>query len=464
MEKRGQAQPYGTRHQAGYMTTGPKFTKNTHGDPKLRLLPASAPGTVWSVPWLPRESTSGTPCTSSPRSRRRQSLSPKLIQRTIFETNTCRVRSVVTLTTAQSFWNIRGRRFCRTPLLLSIKDGLLGCDWNRDGAYGVLHGITEQRYCLICGYQNNKKLGVCCTASQRETTDHRTGTADDASEAPVAPSHPGPSGSDGQCGARGVVDKIVGGEDAPLGAWPWMVALRGRVNGRRSWFCGGVLVSERYVLTAAHCFKEGLGLELDIARIGEYKFSVDPDCSGGRCAPSPQDIPVERIIRHPQYGSPCTECNDIALLRLSRPAVLHPGFVVPVCLPTDPVRDMGFSEEEFQGKAAWAAGWGTTARDSAVPQRPDVLQQVRLPLQELSYCDRLRRGYPDSRMTLCAGEGRDTCKSDSGGPLTLDNGQGRSFVVGVTSLGPTSCGSSDTQGLYTDVRFYLPWILRNIRT
>ncbi|XP_037789183.1 LOW QUALITY PROTEIN: phenoloxidase-activating factor 3-like [Penaeus monodon] len=273
-----------------------------------------------------------------------------------------------------------------------------------------------------------------------------------------------PVASNVKCGVRGLDDKIVGGEDAPLGAWPWMVILRGRVNGRRSWFCGGALVSDRYVLTAAHCFKESLGVVVEKARIGEHTLSFDPDCSKGRCAPSPQDIPVERIIRHPQYGSPCTECNDIALLRLSRPAVLHSGFVTPVCLPINPDQDMGFSEHDFQGKAAWAAGWGSTARGPFEFRRPDVLQQVQLPIQELNYCDRLRIAYPDPRMALCAGgEGRDTCRGDSGGPLTLDSSDGkRSFVVGITSLGPKVCGSADTQGIYTNVVFYTPWILETI--
>ncbi|XP_037789182.1 CLIP domain-containing serine protease 2-like [Penaeus monodon] len=317
-------------------------------------------------------------------------------------------------------------------------------------------GSLDRLRNAICSFLNNEPL-VCCPSQSLAVTAAPT-------RSPVVQATP-PSSANVQCGNRGIADKIIDGEDAPLGAWPWMVVLRGSVNGRRSWFCGGVLVSDRYVLTAAHCFKEGLGLELEIARIGEHTLSFDPDCSKGRCAPSPQDIPVERIIRHPQYGSPCTECNDIALLRLSRPAVLHPRFVTPVCLPINPVNDMGFSEQEFQGKAAWAAGWGSTARDFTVSRRPDVLQQVQLPIQELNYCGRLRRGYPDPRMALCAGgEGRDTCRGDSGGPLTLDNQFGtKSFIVGITSLGPRSCGSTNTQGLYTNVHFYIPWILRNIQ-
>ncbi|XP_063588588.1 CUB and peptidase domain-containing protein 2-like [Penaeus indicus] len=312
---------------------------------------------------------------------------------------------------------------------------------------GVTSGSLSDLHALPCASKRNAAL-VCCPVRRRRA---RTPEV--------------PSASDVQCGVRGLGDKVVGGEEAPVGAWPWVVILRGRVNESRSWFCGGVLVSGRYVLTAAHCFKESFGVVVEKARIGEHTLSIDPDCSRGLCAPSSQDIPVEGIIQHPQYGSPCTECNDIAFLRLSRPAVFHPGFVAPVCLPTDPVQNMGFSEQDFLGKTAWAAGWGSTARDPSVFWRPDVLQQVQLPIQELDFCDRIRRSYPDPRMVLCAGgEGRDTCRGDSGGPLTLENSNGtRSFVVGITSLGLKVCGSANTLGIYTNVAFYTPWILENIQ-
>ncbi|XP_068230576.1 phenoloxidase-activating factor 3-like [Palaemon carinicauda] len=268
-----------------------------------------------------------------------------------------------------------------------------------------------------------------------------------------------------QCGIKGLEDRIVAGQPAPLGAWPWMVVLNGKINNRRTWHCGGTLISERYVLTAAHCIDPGFGIELDFVRVGEHTIGQDPDCDPfGRCAPRPQDIRVERIVKHPSYNKPCKDCNDITLLRLATPVVLHRRYVMPICLPLNPVEDMGFPIEELQGKAAWAAGWGTISQNPFITITPDILQQVLLPIQRLPFCQSITSSYPDQSMVLCAGgDGKDTCRGDSGGPLVVTNNFGsKYFLIGLTSKGPGACGSKDTQGVYTAIHHYVPWILSNL--
>ncbi|KAK3869554.1 hypothetical protein Pcinc_025138 [Petrolisthes cinctipes] len=320
----------------------------------------------------------------------------------------------------------------------------------------------------ICSFNNNQPL-VCCTAQTSQPQPPPLPPQPQPRPPQLQP-NPRPSTHEDllptNCGISALVDRIIDGEDAPLLAWPWMALLRGRVSGRgSSFYCGGVLINNRYVLTAAHCLKQTIGIQLEFVRIGEHTISKSPDCEKGRCAPPPQDIQVSEVIRHPQYGNPCRECNDIALLRLATPATLNPLHVVPICLPVNPARDLGFSEQEYQGQYAWAAGWGSTARNPTVTANPDKLQQVLLRVQTLQYCEQLKRSYPETRMAFCAGgERKDTCRGDSGGPLVLSNTvDTKKFVVGITSLGPRVCGTANTQGLYTNVHYYVPWILANLR-
>ncbi|XP_069945451.1 serine protease easter [Cherax quadricarinatus] len=298
----------------------------------------------------------------------------------------------------------------------------------------------------FCGYEGSIPL-VCCPVNSSTAISQITGRS-------LLPS---------RCGISLLTQQIIDGEDASLLAWPWMVLLRGRTRGVLTWTCGGVLISERYVLTAAHC--NDTTTTLESVRVGEHTLNINPDCEKGVCAPAPQDILVERIISHPDYKKPCNKCNDIALLRLSRPAVLNPIHVVPICLPVDLKQQMGITEDEFLDKHAWAAGWGSISRDSSVFIRLDTLQQVQLPITNSESCEIMRSSYPDPRMVLCAGgEGKDTCSGDSGGPLTLTNkGNTKHFVVGITSHGPSECGITNTQGIYTNVHYYVQWIIDNLQ-
>ena len=82
-------------------------------------------------------------------------------------------------------------------------------------------------------------------------------------------------------------------------------------------------------------------------------------------------------------------------------------------------------------------------------------------IDELDFCRRIRRRYPDPNTVICAGNGgKDTCRGDSGGPLILSNNvETKWFLVGITSIGPNVCGQENTQGIYTNVAHYKEWIL-----
>uniref|UniRef100_A0A182PAL6 Peptidase S1 domain-containing protein n=1 Tax=Anopheles epiroticus TaxID=199890 RepID=A0A182PAL6_9DIPT len=118
------------------------------------------------------------------------------------------------------------------------------------------------------------------------------------------------------CGAY-TDDKISFGQDAKLFQYPWMALLRSKAG---SFFCGGTLINERYVLTAAHCL---ISNDVAFVRLGEYDLNSTIDCDKhGDCALAPQDIPVERIISHADYSGRY-KVHDIGLIRLARRASLN---------------------------------------------------------------------------------------------------------------------------------------------
>jgi secreted trypsin-like serine protease len=115
-------------------------------------------------------------------------------------------------------------------------------------------------------------------------------------------------------------DRVIGGEDAIRGSWPWQILLM--YNGRPS--CGGSLVRKNWVVTAAHCIsgRESVPSRFSI-RVGEYDRGVTEG--------SEKDITVKRVVKHPGYNRP-TISNDIALLELSQDVVFN-DYVKPACLP-----------------------------------------------------------------------------------------------------------------------------------
>ncbi|XP_068230901.1 serine protease easter-like isoform X2 [Palaemon carinicauda] len=209
---------------------------------------------------------------------------------------------------------------------------------------------------------------------------------------------------------------------APLGVWPWIAILYGKYPDNTEQICGGALISERYVLTAYQCFENSL-IKWEYVTLGEYNLKTSPDCNPRECAPPHQTIPIERVIPHPDIKVSYPRENDLALIRLA------------------------------QRPQMYEDTWGS--------MKPDILQQVQLPIQTFQHC-------PKTKSTFCAGgEGNDMCKGDSGNPLTLTNAAGDKvfligIVVGLVSNGSGDCGSIGTQSIFTSVPFYTQWIISNL--
>ncbi len=233
--------------------------------------------------------------------------------------------------------------------------------------------------------------------------------------------------------------RIVGGEQSTE-TYPWMTALMELKWGDTEvQFCGGALIEEGWVLTAAHClFENGLMRPEDMRlTIGRNRYNG----SGGE-----KHTVVEFFI-HEEYDRK-RDYNDIALLKLTTPSNLKP---VNLVLPSDapnltPV-----------GQNAKVMGWGATSEDDY-----DVhtsLREVMVPIVSDEDC---MESYGKKNIldtNICAGYeegGKDSCQGDSGGPLVVE-ANGTYYQAGIVSWGE-GCALPEMYGVYTEVSKYIEWI------
>ncbi|XP_075807815.1 serine protease 56 isoform X2 [Microtus pennsylvanicus] len=247
----------------------------------------------------------------------------------------------------------------------------------------------------------------------------------------------------GPCGERrqGVANvtrahgRIVGGNTAPFGSWPWLVRLQFRGQP----LCGGVLVAASWVLTAAHCFAGASNELLWTVTLAE-----------GPQGEQAEEVQVNRILPHPKFD-PQTFHNDLALVQLWTP-VSPEGPARPICLPQG-------SREPPAGTPCAIAGWGALFEDGP---ESEAVREARVPLLSADTCQKaLGPGLRPSTM-LCAGYlagGIDSCQGDSGGPLTCSEPgpHPREVLFGVTSWGD-GCGEPGKPGVYTRVAVFKDWL------
>ncbi|XP_066565823.1 coagulation factor IX isoform X2 [Amia ocellicauda] len=228
--------------------------------------------------------------------------------------------------------------------------------------------------------------------------------------------------------------RIVGGDLEVQGGSPWQVLVH-RKDGYG--FCGGSLITERWVVSAAHCF-DG---KPDHVTLGNYdKFVRNQD---------EQKIAVQALVVHPHYHAD-TYDSDIALLLLARPAMLGP-YTSPICLPNGNLARL-LLQDDVMGTVS---GWGST-RHLGPSSR--FLRKVRLPVVNQQKCMSSTAQVVTDNM-FCAGYAdvaRDSCKGDSGGPFASLY-QGTWFLTGVVSWGE-ECAAKGKYGVYTRVDNFLPWI------
>lgn len=238
-------------------------------------------------------------------------------------------------------------------------------------------------------------------------------------------------------------DKIVNGTDAKLGEFPHFAEL-GYGDYPYTWKCGASLISENFVLTAAHCTSEHN--PVTAVQFGDVVLDSHQSKTYG----------VFRTYVHPEY-SPGISYHDIALLELEETVEFTP-YIKPACLPR--------STNELQQKLV-ATGFGLL--DFTDFANSYKLQKVTLDFFPFNRCNQKFGGgnkFPEGiqeKFQICYGgrrDRKDTCLGDSGGPLQYYEYEISLFrVIGIVSQGGRRCGRPGFPGIYTRVSHYLAWIV-----
>ncbi len=241
--------------------------------------------------------------------------------------------------------------------------------------------------------------------------------------------------------------KIVNGDDVDIADYPWQVSVQLRPPHGAGHFCGGTIIDDIWVLTAAHCVVvEGGGgndFVLNPAQIRVRSgFTVMNSTQGSFHN-------IAEIIPYPEYSTSDWP-YDIALLRLENPINLEEDTKAKVSIVTQADEDAGMIDP---GVIAKVSGWGALYYNGPAAT---ILQAIEIPIVHVSNTS-WNPNQITADMILAGFGGKDTCQGDSGGPLVVDDGFGWKKVAGVVSWG-AGCGNPQYPGVYARVSYFEDWL------
>ncbi|XP_055527190.1 chymotrypsinogen B-like [Wyeomyia smithii] len=243
---------------------------------------------------------------------------------------------------------------------------------------------------------------------------------------------------------------IVQGQDTAAGDWPWHAAIFHKNRGSTNYTCGGTVISNHFILTAAHCVIRANGYLLApkniFVRVGIHNLDEE----------NPQFAQKHHVEKIHKFQNFTKLVNDIGLIQLNSLIVFN-DHVLPVCMNLT---------SNITGEIGAVVGWGLTEKDETFPE----LKKAMIPVIDPLIClatNRALFGQTLSHDLFCAGykNGTSVCNGDSGGGLVFKRGD-KWFLGGIVSISQQRTDGSNkcyTEGYaaFVSVQYYLPWISAN---
>ncbi|KAL6449112.1 hypothetical protein ACFW04_000663 [Cataglyphis niger] len=360
------------------------------------------------------------------------------------------------------FTNATATVICRSlgygGIAIARKDGFFGpgqgpiwldevfCHGNESQLYRCEHNHWGQHNC-----DHNEDAGVICSPGNVNTAEPYWINNPELPERNIdelLPTNCGHRAKDFNDDDDLIFQKVVHGNVAPKGTYPWQASIRVRGHSRSSHWCGAVMISPLHLLTAAHCL-EGYNKGTYFVRAGDYNTDIDEGTE--------VEANIEDYYVHEEFRKGHRMNNDIALILLKGHGIPLGKDIMPICLPPENI-------DYSPGLNCTISGFGSIETGKTTQSKD--LRYGWVPLLDQSIC-RASYVYGEGAISegmMCAGyldEGIDTCDGDSGGPLACYH-NGAFTLYGITSWGQ-HCGKANKPGVYVRVAYYRRWIDQKIK-